>query len=333
VISLAAPAQAAAPAVPVLTYTLHEASTHPLTYAAGLDGKSAHLVGAGISGPVSPNGRSVLIDEKLNGLGFDRLVVRATSDGSGRRVLTHRGDIFPTPSWSSDSTRIAMVTGPDQGSLLVFDAATGRATRVATGYIAGVSFEPGAGHALVFDRSPKSRFNANPRPDVYIATPTARGYRVRRLTHNGRSQQPIWGPHEIAYSYCVPRHNSYPNCQIALVRTNGRGAHRITHVAVSYLLQGLSPVAWSSDGRRLIATFGGQDTDFCETVNPRTGAVTPVDPTGGFICTALSHDGTSILGATGGFDPGDPHSVVAADYVTHHETVLATGGSEPDWNR
>jgi hypothetical protein len=332
-VALAAPARADDPVVPALTYTLNEASTHPTTYAAAPDGSGAHAVGAGVSGPLSPNGRVVLIDEKVNGLGYDRLVVRATADGGSRRVLTHRGDIFPTPSWSSDSALIAMATGPDQSALLVFNAATGHATMIATGFIQGISFEPGSGHALVFDRSPRSRFNAHPKPDLYIATPSAHGYKVRRLTRNHRSQQPVWGPHAIAYSYCAPRRNSYPNCQIALVGTNGRGAHRITHVPVSYLLQGLAPIAWSADGSRLVADFGGQDTDFCETVNPRTGAVTPVDATGGFICTALSKDGSTILGSTGGYDPGDPHAVVAADYVTHHETTLAAGGTESDWNR
>jgi hypothetical protein len=116
---------------------------------------------------------------------------------------------------------------------------------------------------------------------------------------------------------------------------DGSGVRRLTKTHVAQLLQGLTPTAWSADGTRLLAEFGGQDTSYAETVNPVTGAHRPVvrPAEDGFVGTDISADGSTILGATGGYEPSTRHDVVAIPYGGGTPTVLARNALEPDWNR
>ena len=110
---------------------------------------------------------------------------------------------------------------------------------------------------------------------------------------------------------------------------------RLTHTHVDPLLFGLTPTDWSADGTRLLAEFGGQDTSYAVTVNPQTGAQRPVAKAAerSLVGAALSADGSTILGSTGGFEPGPRHDVVSVPYAGGHTTVLARNAFEPDWNR
>jgi hypothetical protein len=116
---------------------------------------------------------------------------------------------------------------------------------------------------------------------------------------------------------------------------DGTGVRRLTRTRVGQLLQGLTPTAWSGDGTRLLAEFGGQDTSFAETVSPVTGAQRPVTKRveNGFIGADLSADGSTILATTGGYEPSAKHDVVAVPYAGGTPTVLARNALEPDWNR
>ena len=49
--------------------------------------------------------------------------------------------------------------------------------------------------------------------------------------------------------------------------------------------------------------------------------------------TDLTADGSTILGATGGYEPSTKHDVVAIPYGGGAATVLARNALEPDWNR
>jgi len=97
----------------------------------------------------------------------------------------------------------------------------------------------------------------------------------------------------------------------------------------------VAPTAWSDDGRRLLAEFVGQDTSYAVTVNPQTGAQRRIGPSGeqGLVGTALSGDGTTVLGFTGGFEPGPNHRVATIPYGGGKVKTLVKGGYEPDWSR
>jgi hypothetical protein len=92
-------------------------------------------------------------------------------------------------------------------------------------------------------------------------------------------------------------------------------------------------LAWSADGTRLAAEFGGQDTSEAWRVNPQSGAA--ADATGGFdgvVGWGLSRDGTTLLATTGSFD--DPNGdVIALAWDGGAQAVLARHAAMPDWSR
>ena len=112
---------------------------------------------------------------------------------------------------------------------------------------------------------------------------------------------------------------------------------RLTHTKVDPLLLGLFPTAWSANGNRLLAEFGGQDTSYAVTVNPKTGAQKPLDKSDGeqgFVGTALSSDGSTVLGFIGGFEPGPNHDGRdRSPTAAARPKVLVNNASEPDWSR
>ena len=116
---------------------------------------------------------------------------------------------------------------------------------------------------------------------------------------------------------------------------DGSGVKRLTHTKVEPLLSGLSPTEWSANGNRLLAEFGGQDTTYAVTVNPKTGAERALtkEREVGFVGTALSSDGKLVLGSLGGFEPGPGHKVVSIPYTGGKPKVLANNASEADWSR
>jgi hypothetical protein len=109
---------------------------------------------------------------------------------------------------------------------------------------------------------------------------------------------------------------------------------RVTTTKVPFLLSGLDPVAWSADGTRLLAEFGGQDTSYAETVDPATGVARKVGRArDGIVGYDLSADGSTILATTGGYDPSDAHDVVTIPYAGGRPTVLVRDAFSPDWTR
>jgi hypothetical protein len=126
-----------------------------------------------------------------------------------------------------------------------------------------------------------------------------------------------------------------PKNDLFLMNPNGKGVKRLTHTKVGPLLSGLSPTAWSASGKQLLTEFGGQDTTYAVTVNPKTGAERALtkERETGFVGTALSRDGKSVLGSLGGFEPGPGHKVVSIPYKGGKPKVLANNASEADWSR
>jgi hypothetical protein len=114
----------------------------------------------------------------------------------------------------------------------------------------------------------------------------------------------------------------------------GKQVKRLTHTSVDQLLQGLFPTAWSGDGKRILAEFGGQDTSYAVGVNAATGAQKPIVKAAesGFVGTALSADGKTVLGYEGGFDPGNSHKVVTVPFNGGKANLLVNNASEPDWS-
>ena len=160
----------------------------------------------------------------------------------------------------------------------------------------------------------------------------------QRLTTDHRSLDPLWGPNEkiVFVKHLGEKSRKYgPKNDLFLMNPNGKGVKRLTHTKVGPLLAGLDPTAWSANGRHLLAEFGGQDTTYAVTVNPKTGAERALtkERETGFVGTALSSDCRLVLGSLGGFEPGPGHKVVSIPYAGGKPKVLANNASEADWSR
>jgi hypothetical protein len=305
------------------------------------DGSGAHRVAFGSSPHVSPNGQLVVFIKQPLFLPMARsghapawLELASVSGEEPLRVMNdwRLPDLF---AWSPDSSTIAALRGPEIGkqNLVLTELASGAQRTVASGFFNGFSFSPD-GTELVFGRATSERFP--PRTDIFRVPVT--GGRPVQITHDHRSEDPLWGPagRVVFVKLLGARKRKFgPKNELYLMNSNGGQVHRLTHTKVDPLLQGLFPTEWSVDGSRLLAEFEGQDTSYAVAVDPRTGAQRPVGMTGeqGFVGTALSSDGTTVLGFTGGFEPGPHHRVATFPYGGGPPTILARNAFEPSWSR
>jgi Tol biopolymer transport system component len=315
----------------------------PVVFAANDDGSGAHRLGAGSSPRVSPNGQIVALFHQGRGRAAQPELILAPADGGAplSSLATGWRESF-TFAWSPDSASVAAVLGPELGAkrLVLIDVVTGAQRTIARGFFSGVSFAPEGGQ-LVYGRAPSEGFP--PRPDVYrfdILPPGATSVAAEephRITNDHRSSSPLWGSKGIVFVKQLggKRRKYGPKNDLFLMAPDGGKVRRLTHTVVGPLLFGLSPTEWSADGTRLLAEFGGQDTSYAVTVNPRTGAERTLtrEREVGFVGTALSKDGTTVLGSIGGFEPGPGHKVVSIPYIGGKPKVLANNASEPDWSR
>ena len=302
-------------------------------WAAHNDGSAAHRLVRGSAPHVSPNGKLVIYGT-FAGSGM-RLNVIPTSGGHARTLLANWQD-DGTVTWSPDSRTVAAVTGEELGTkrLMLIDTRTGEAQTVTSGAeFAGVQFSPD-GTQLVYARSA----HANVGADLFVAgvrVVSVNGRLITALTRDQHASTPVWGPARIAFAHWrkSPRPADAPKTDIFLVRSSGSDLRQLTHTHAGFLLSGVSPLAWSARGDRMLGEFGGQDTSYAVTVDPATGKVRRLGSQAqGLVGWGLSRDGNAVLATTGGPDPSDSN-VVAVPYNGGKLRVLAPHARMPSWNR
>jgi hypothetical protein len=307
---------------------------HPAVFAANDNGGAAFKVGPGSNPKVSPDGDAIAYAHESSG-GKRELKLAAADGGGSMTVLDNlREGSYVT--FAPDSKLVAAIRGPElgKGTLVLIDVTSGTLLRtVASGYFSGISFSPD-GTELAYSVAQSENFPA--KSDVFTAT-IAAGKPVQ-ITKGGASLDPLWGPAgKIVFVKQLGAANRKygPKNELYLMNANGSGQKRLTHTKVDPLTQGLYPTAWSASGKQLLAEFEGQDTSYAVTVNPKTGAQKPLDKVGeqGFVGTAISQDGSTVLGFTGGFEPGPNHRVATVPYGGGKVKTLVKGGFEPDWSR
>jgi Tol biopolymer transport system component len=331
---LAVPAAAQA----TLAYVRNPA--HPTVFVANDNGSGAKKLDSGETPHVSPDGNSVAY-LYVGAKNAQELKVANLSTGTTKTLLTTWREPFSL-AWSPDSTMLIAQTGPELGKrkLVLIEVATGAQEVMAQGFFSGASFSPQGGQ-LVFAKAKSEKFP--PRSDVYrvdLIPPGAVGVAPvtpHQITSDHNSSFPLWGPTgRIAFVKTVNAKNRKygPNNELYLMSSSGKGVKRLTHTNVPPLAQGLFPTGWSASGNQLLTEFEGQDISYAVKVNPKTGAQKPVSTAGeqGFVGTAISSDGKSVLGYTGGFDPGLQHNVVSVPYSGGKGKVLAKNAFEPDWS-
>jgi Tol biopolymer transport system component len=332
-----------APATSDATLVFSRNPFSPTVYVANDNGSSARKLGAGSNPRVSPDGQTVAFFRIGKGNQPSELMVAAASGGAPKKLASGWQDPFVF-AWSSDSSTVAVLLGPEVGKqrLTAIDVVSGAQRTIARGYFSGVSFSPQGSEQLVYGQSASENFPS--RSDVYridLLPPGAVSVAAvtpQQLTTDHRSSSPLWGPNEriVFVKHLGEKSRKYgPKNDLFLMNPNGKQVKRLTHTKVDPLLSGLSPTEWSANGTRLLTEFGGQDTSYAVTVNPKTGAERALTKARevGFVGTALSADGKLVLGSLGGFEPGPGHKVVSIPYTGGKPKVLANNASEPDWSR
>ncbi|HEV7482780.1 MAG TPA: hypothetical protein VGO13_06740 [Solirubrobacterales bacterium] len=309
---------------------------HPAVFAANDNGGGAFKVGPGSNPRVSPDG-DVIAYQRESSSGKRALMLAAAAGGGSKTVIPNLQDSFYV-TFSPDSKLVAAIRGPEigKGTLVLIDVTSGTVLRtVASGYFSGVSFSPDSTE-LAYSVSQNEDFPA--KTDVFTAT-VAAGKPVQ-ITKDSKSVDPLWGPAgKIVFAKQLDaKSRKYgPKNELFLMNQFGAQVKRLTHTKVDPLLQGLYPTAWSESGNQLLAEFEGQDTSYAVTVNPKTGAQKPLGKMNngeqGFVGTAISKDGTMVLGFTGGFEPGPRHMVEAVPYGDGKVQRLVNNAYEPDWSR
>jgi Tol biopolymer transport system component len=331
----------AIPAMAQATLVFSRNPFNPSVWSAAGNGSGARRLATGSNPRVSPNGQIVAFLHQGKGRSSQPELMLVPANGSApvSRLVTGWRETS-TFAWSPDSASIAAVLGPELGAkrLVLIDVVSGAQLTVARGFFSGVSFAPEGGQ-LVYGRAASEDFP--PRSDVYrFEIPIGQSVRYVppvQLSHDHRSLNPLWGPNGtiVFVKQLGAKQRRYgPKNELYLMNPAGKRVRRLTHTKVDPLLQGLYPTAWSDSGNQLLAEFNGQDTSYAVTVNPRTGAQRPVTKAReqGFAGTALSADGRSILGMTGGFEPGPGHKVLSIPYGGGRPKILAKNAFDPEWS-
>lgn len=295
------------------------------------------LAGPGLGGEqplISPDGSAVIF-ESLPAHGDAALDLVPTAGGAITALASPEASMFQT-AWSPDSKTIvtSLGTTPERERLVLIDVATHSMRTIATGSFQGVSFSPDS-TKLAYSRAPNDKIFPTA-SDVY--TVAVAGGTPRRITSNHRSTSPVWGPTKIAFArtFKARRREDAPKSNVWLMNPDGSGGRQLTRQKAPFLISGPAPLAWSASGAQLLAEVGGQDTSYAEGVNPRSGAVHRLarheNTETGLVATGISRDGSTVLAATGGFDPGSRHNIVTVPFAGGTPKVLVRGAFAPSWN-
>lgn len=321
--TLAALVLCAAPASAALVYVKTLRGGEPTIFAAEDDGSEPReLVEGGTQPQISPDGASVAFVRPTGGRRLQLAVVPTA--GGDARVLTASTQV-ESVTFSPDSKLLAAEIGGRR--LMVFEVETGRMGTLAQGFVKGLSFSPDSTR-IVYGLGEDA--TARGAADVYKVS--VRGGTARRLTRDGRSLLPIWGPQRIAFvkQKGVDRTGQIPAYDVWEMTEVGRAVRRMTRTKVPDGVSGLLPIEWSADGSRLIAQYVGADVRVGFTVDPRTGRTRSLRRKVAF---DLAGDGSAVLTQSGGIDPDARHNVYSAPYEGGESELLVRNAAFPDWSR
>ncbi len=330
-----------APEPPRLAYVTETATSMSKVWVAAANGSDPRLLGPGQQPLLSPDGQSVAVSLFGIAPGAEEhgpaLGVYPASGAPIVDYLKLEEGVATPLAWSQDSRYLAVfvqstatVEAAAASSLDVIDTQTGTVTTIAKGVIYGASFARDGSDRLVFGLSHSESFAGG--VNLYMSEPNGSG--VHRLTSNGRSLNPVWGPTYIAYDRERARKLS-PEYQIWLASPSGAPVRRVTHIAVDVLAQGLVPLAFSANGKRLLAEFEGQDQTAAYAVSVASGRARSVTVRGQSVIGAgISSDGSTLLIEEDAFEQPPSHGRIATiPFAGGRSHVIVAHGSQASWNR
>jgi dipeptidyl aminopeptidase/acylaminoacyl peptidase len=318
----------AAPAQAKLVYVKQADTAEPVVYVATDKGKKPRRLGIGRAPAISPDGRWVAFITVPNGRSNrETVVLKRLRQGSQRFLM--RSKQIASLRFSPDSGRIAAVANGRH--IRVYDIANDKRRVAASGDIRGYAWAPDA-KRVVFGEADGEDFQAA--SDLYVARAMG-GADPDRLTRTRDAVNPVWGQDEIFFDRFEKREGDAPAYNLFAVDPATREVRRLTDLTIPALVSGLVPLEVAADGRRMLSVFTGQDTQVGFTVNTRSGdtRALSMDFERGIVGYDLSADGKTILGHTGGPDPGNAHDVITLPYGGGEETVVVQDAAYPDWTR
>lgn len=294
------------------------------------DGSGSRVLTTGWHSYVSPDGSQVAVVDWDTGFTNLRLELYRSAGGAAQRVVP-LGCV--SLYWSPDSTKIACTEyreATKTSRLIVVDVGTGAKTTLMSGNFDGqVSFSPDS-TSLAFVQTAtdnplqrKSTLNV-----VDLATRTVKTIR------SGGVVSPAWGPTEIAFATLKPR-GRYFTLDVAAVRPDGSGFRVLTHFRPTADLHGPVPVAWSADGKRLLAGILGRDAWTAResyAVDPIRGGLRliahMVSP------SVLTLDGRYVIGQTGDAESTGlaGSNVVRVPWAGGKQRILLRQAVDPSFN-
>jgi WD40 repeat protein len=282
--TLAATLLLAAPAGATITATagLHADGGNGHIVVARDDGSHTRVLGKGDYSAISPDGKLVAVLDfpGYTPSGDATFKVYRTS---GRPPLVATPADFYTLTWAPDS-RTLVTTDGTASRLFTIDAATGAQTTVATGQVGRASFSPDSQRLAYATQGGALKV-------VDLATHAT-------TTLRGHADSPVWGPKAIAFSTTHKVHGQ-TIWNVATIRPDGSHFRQLTHVHPTQRYFGLTPAAWSANGRRLATATMAADGLWFNTyvVDAVHGGARLLFR--GLTNTTISRNGRWIIGQTG----------------------------------
>ena len=297
-----------------------------------VDGGGKRLIARRADRPIlSPDGRWIAY-ATCSAADYCGNVHVAATNGAGHLLLA-RG--VEAQIWAPDSKRLLgtrPLSGFDRYGLVRIDLRDGTVRRLVDRPVERFSVSPSGREVCLV-------INSGGRFDLYVVG--IDGGPVRRLTHGGVSDYPVWGTLGIAFSRQVRRgrlpHRAWGADEIWRIDPNGTGSRRIARPPARILgsgITGLAPITWSRDGRRIVAAllneFGGPPY----AVSVQTGAVRRIGSYGYAAWPfGLSRDGGRVLVEDRKYARLDrTQRVEVVPYAGTSPVVVARLAGSPTWN-
>jgi hypothetical protein len=305
-----------------LVYVKDPQSARPSVFVADDDGSGAHRIGRGRDPVVSPDGRWVAWVAPGSP---EQVMLRRADRHGGARGLSRSTQVGEL-RFSPDSTQLGM---PLRNRLTIHHIPSRSSFTAANGFLRGFSFSPDS-TSVVYGTAGRDD-DADAPADLYVLEFDA-GPRTR-ITRDRKSLNPLWAATGIVHDRQRVREGDAPSYNLFEVQPDGGSLRRITKLRIPSLVSGLVPVEASARGTRLLAEFVGQDTSGAFAVNPKSGSSRLLRRRDGLVGFDLSADGQTVLGHTGGPEPGARHDVVTVPYRGGRSKVLVKDAAFPDWSR
>lgn len=303
-------------------------------WVANADGSDARkVVERAYGGKLSSDGRWLAFSRPRDASkpGYGALFVVKLSGGKPRRIGEVRG-----ARWSPHGAELAAI---DDAGLFVVDPASGRRREaVRDRQLWQMSFSPD-GRALVYAKAKGGRVAQDYRSDIFAVRLSDRV--ITRLTRDGHSTSPLWGPKWIVYQRFRWGGGIAPFGRLWLMRPDGSGKRRFARGAEGcrggFPVFGLDPLALSEDGRHLLACqafeFGCPRLTFIVPGGKRYGfpELRPIERERGATPVDLSRDGARVLVDVGSPHDDRNHGIYEVPFAGGKLRLLASNAVDASW--